>query len=115
MGHFIANQEKLHSNLLGLHVQKGHWTVDATVHGLAAGLAAKSNGVVAATGRALVLVDSKLRLQAYSLSFIDAFHLVAWACVVMLFVTAVLRQAPLSFAQLPASQQGTNSPKESRP
>jgi MFS transporter, DHA2 family, multidrug resistance protein len=115
MGHFIANQEKLHSNLLGLHVQKGHWTVDATVHGLAAGLAAKSNGVVAATGRALALVDSKLRLQAYSLSFIDAFHLVAWACVVMLFVTAVLRQAPLSFAQLPASRRGSNSPKESRP
>jgi hypothetical protein len=54
-------------------------------------------------------------LQAYSLSFIDAFHLVAWACVVMLFVTAVLRQAPLSFAQLPASRRGSNSPKESRP
>jgi DHA2 family multidrug resistance protein len=115
MGHFIANQEKLHSNLLGLHVQSGNWLTDGSLHGLAAGLAGKSNGVAAATGRALGVVDSKLRLQAYSLTFIDAFHLIAWACVVMLFVTAVLRRPPLSFDQLPALQQGSISPQESQP
>src|SRR5580700_7158366 len=28
MGHFIAQREKLHSNLLGLHVQSGNWLTD---------------------------------------------------------------------------------------
>ena len=115
LGHFIADREKLHSNLLGLHVQSGNWLTDGSLHGLAAGLAGRSNGVVAATGRALTVLDSKLRLQAYSLTFIDAFHLVAWACAVMLLVTVVLRKSPLTFSQLPALQQGSNSSQESRP
>jgi DHA2 family multidrug resistance protein len=115
MGWFIANQEKVHSNLLGLHVQSGNWLTDGSLHGLAAGLSGRSNGVAAATGRALGVLDSKLRLQAYSLTFIDAFHLVAWACAVMLFVTAVLRRSPLSFRQLPALQQGSISHQEGRP
>ena len=115
MGHFIADREKLHSNLLGLRVQSGNWLTDSTLHGLAAGLAGKSSGALAATGRALGLVSGKLRLQAYCLTFIDAFHLVAWACVVMLFVTAVLRRSPLNFRQLPSLQRGSISPQENRP
>ena len=115
MGHFIAGREKLHSNLLGLHVQSGNWLTGSTLHGLAAGLAGRSSGVLAATGRALAVIDGKLRLQAYSLTFIDAFHLVAWACVVMLLLTAVLRKSPLSFRQLPSLQRGSISPQEHRP
>jgi DHA2 family multidrug resistance protein len=114
MGHFIADREKLHSALLGLHVQPGNWLTAGTLHGLAAGLAGRSNGVVAATSRALVVIDTKLRLQAYSMAFIDAFHLIVWACALMLFATAILRRSPLNFAQLPALQQGSISPQESR-
>jgi DHA2 family multidrug resistance protein len=114
LGHFIADREKLHSNLLGLHVQASNWLTDGSLHGLAAGLAGRSNGVVAASGRALDIVDSKLRLQAYALTFIDAFHLVVWACVAMLLVTAFLRRSPMNFRQLPALQQGPHSPQEGR-
>ena len=115
MGHFIVDREELHSNLLGLHVQAGNWVTDESLHGLAAGLAGRSHGVIAAFGRALVVVDSKLRLQAYGLTLIDAFHLVIWACVVMLLVTAILRRSPMNFRQLPALQQGSNSPQEDQP
>jgi DHA2 family multidrug resistance protein len=115
MGHFIAERQKLHSNLLGLHVQSGNWLTDGTLHRLAAGLAGRSNGAAGATGRAVDVIGSKLRLQAYSLTFLDAFHLVAWACVVMLLVTAILRRSPMNFRQLPALQQGSNSPQEDRP
>jgi len=113
LGHFIADQEKLHSNLLGLHVQAGNWLTDGSLQGLAAGLAGRSNGVVGAAGRALDIVDNKLRLQAYALTFIDAFHLVAWACVVMLLVTVFLRKSPMNFRQMPVLQDG--SPNEGRP
>jgi len=41
MGHFIADREKLHSYLLGLHVQSGNWLAAGTVQHLAAGLAIK--------------------------------------------------------------------------
>jgi DHA2 family multidrug resistance protein len=115
MGHFIAEREKLHSNLLGLHVQAGNWLTDGTLHGLAAGLAGRSNGFLGATGRALDVIAGKLRFQAYALTFIDAFHLVVWSCVVMLLVTAVLRRSPMNFRQLPALQEGPNSPQEGRP
>src|SRR6185436_13609876 len=38
MGRFIAEQEKLHSHLIGLHVQAGDWSVQHTVRLLSAGL-----------------------------------------------------------------------------
>jgi DHA2 family multidrug resistance protein len=114
MGHFIAQREKLHSFLLGLQVQSGRSITEGTLKNLAAGLTGKSAGPVAAGGRALAILDGKLRLQAYSLTFIDAFHLVAWACAVMLVVTAFLQRSPLSFAQLPSLQQKFMS-KENQP
>jgi DHA2 family multidrug resistance protein len=115
MGHFIAEREKLHSYLLGLQVQSGDWITEGTLRNLAAGLGAKSNGFVAATGRALSIIDSKLRLQAYSLTFIDAFHLVAWTCVLMLLLIAVLRKSPLNFAQVALMQQASKPTQENKP
>jgi hypothetical protein len=86
-------------------VQSGSWVTDMNLRGLAAGLSPKSSGLMAATGRAAEIIESKLRLQAYSLTFIDAFHLVAWACAGMLLMTAVLRKPRLNFAQIPLLQQ----------
>jgi MFS transporter, DHA2 family, multidrug resistance protein len=97
MGHFIATREKLHSNLLGLHVQGGNWITDGSVSQLTAGLYAKSAGLAAATGRAADVVGARVRLQAYTLTFIDGFHLVAWACVAALVLALILRRAPLSY------------------
>jgi DHA2 family multidrug resistance protein len=100
MGHFIAEREKLHSFLLGLHVQAGSWITADTVTDVATGLSAKSSGVPAAAGRAIGLVSSNVRLQAYALSFIDAFHFVAWACVAILLLIAMLRRFPQNFRDL---------------
>ncbi len=35
MGHFSPTREKLHSNLLGLHVTQGSWITDGNLHALA--------------------------------------------------------------------------------
>ena len=99
MGHFIAEREKVHSFLLGLHAQSGGWITDGTLRGLAAGLSAKSSGAAAATGRALGIIDAKLRLQSYALTYIDAFHLVAWACAAMMLATALLSKSPVGYRQ----------------
>jgi DHA2 family multidrug resistance protein len=100
MTHFIAIRERVHSNLLGLHVQSGQWITDVSVHQLTAGLYGKLAGLSSATGRAVGLVAGRLRLQAYTLSFIDGFHLICWACVIALLLTALLRKALLDYGEL---------------
>jgi len=114
MGHFIAQREKLHSNLLGLHVQSGNWITDGNVRALTGGLYSKSSGLSAAAGRAVDLIGARIRLQAYTLSIIDGFYLVAWACVVALLLTALLRESPLSYGNLSALQQKSPAPQEAK-
>jgi len=115
MGHFIAEREKLHSNLLGLHVQSGNWITDSTVRQLTAGLFSKSSGLAAALGRGVGVVSGRLRLQAYSLSIIDGFYLVAWACVVSLLLVALLRKSPLYYGDLGRVQPPSLAPQEAKP
>jgi DHA2 family multidrug resistance protein len=110
MGHFIAQREKLHSNLLGLHVQGGNWITDGNIRGATAGLFSKSADSAAAAGRAVGLIGSRLRLQAYTLSIIDGFYLVAWACVGALLLVALLRKSPLNYGDLSAVQQQLTAP-----
>jgi DHA2 family multidrug resistance protein len=106
MTRFIAEQEKLHSYLVGLHVQAGDWITDHTVRLLTAGLAARSNGTAGAAGRAVGLVAGQVRLQAYSLAFIDAFQLLAWASVATLILIATLRGFPMNYRDLTALDAG---------
>ena len=114
MGHFIAQREKLHSNLLGLHAQNGNWITDGNIRQLTAGLFSQSSGLAAATGRAVGVISGRLRLQAYTLSIIDGFYLVAWACVVALLLVALLRKSPLNYGDLSAVQQQLPAPQQAK-
>jgi MFS transporter, DHA2 family, multidrug resistance protein len=104
----------LHSNLLGLHVQSGSWITDTSIQQLAAGLFSKSSGVGAATGRAVGVISSRLRLQAYTLSINDGFYLLAWACVVALMLIALLRKSPLNYGDLTLIQEQLHTPQEAK-
>jgi DHA2 family multidrug resistance protein len=95
MTHFIAEREKLHSHLLGLQVQAGDWITEHFVRSVTAGLTATSSGVAA--GRAAAIVDGKIRLEAYTLTFIDAFHLIVWVCVGTLVLIALLRRSAIGY------------------
>jgi DHA2 family multidrug resistance protein len=107
MTHFIAQREKLHSNLLGLHVQHGNWIADGNVGGLTAGFFGKSSGLAAAMGRAVGIVSGRLRLQAYTLTFIDGFYVIAWACFVALLLIVFVRRSPLGYGELSDLQEKT--------
>jgi len=100
MTHFVAVRERVHSNLLGLHLARGDWMDDAAIRQLGAALLGKSEGPAAATGRAVGIVSARLRLQAYSLSIIDGFHLIAWGCVIALLLIVLLHKAPLNYGEL---------------
>jgi len=112
MGHFIAHQEKFHSNILGLHVERGNWITDGNVRRLAAGLFSHSADLAAATGRAVGILSGRIRLQAYTLSIIDGFYLVVWACVIALLFVALLRRSPLNYADLSIAQSSPHAPQE---
>jgi len=114
MGHFIAQREKLHSNLLGLHVGRGNWITDGSLRNLTAKLFSHSSGLAAATGRAVAVVSGRLRLEAYTLSIIDGFYLVAWACAIALLLVALLRKSPLSYADLSAVQPPPPAPQKAK-
>jgi DHA2 family multidrug resistance protein len=114
MGHFIAQQEKLHSNLVGLHVERGNWITDGTLSHLALGLSSKSAGLETAMDRAAGVMGGRLRLEAYTLTFIDGFHLLAWSCVVALLLIAVLRRSPLNYGDLSTFQQQPSEHKGAR-
>jgi MFS transporter, DHA2 family, multidrug resistance protein len=105
MGRFIAEREKFHSNVLGLHVDRGSWITDGSIRQMTAGLFAKSSGLAQASGRAVDIVGGRLRLQAYTLSLIDGFYLVAWASVFALVLVALLREPPLKYGDLSGMQQ----------
>jgi DHA2 family multidrug resistance protein len=106
MTHFIAEQEKLHSYLVGLHVQSSGGVAEHTVRLLSAGLADKSAGAAAAAGRAVGIVAGGVRVQAYTLAFVDAFHLLAWMALLMLILLATLGRFPLNFRELAALGAG---------
>jgi DHA2 family multidrug resistance protein len=104
MSHFLGDREKLHSNLLGLHVTQGSWITDGSLRALTAGLYAKSFGAAEAGARAVDLIAARVRLQAYALSVIDGFLLVAWSCILALFLTALLRRSPMNYGELSTLQ-----------
>jgi len=114
MGHFLAQREKLHSNLLGLHVSGGDWITAQNVHAMTVGLHTKSSGMAAAGARAIDLIAARLRLQAYSLSIIDGFLLIAWSCACALIFVALLRRSPLDYGDLSTQQEIPASAKESK-
>ena len=114
MGHFLAQREKLHSNMLGLHVSSGDWLTNQNIHGMTAGLYAKSSGLATAGARAVDLIAARMRLQAFSLSIIDGFLLIAWSCVCALILVALLRKSPLNYGDLSTVQQTLAFEKESK-
>jgi MFS transporter, DHA2 family, multidrug resistance protein len=114
MGHFLAQREKLHSNLLVLHVSRGNWITDQSIYAMTEGLYPKSPGIVAAGGRAVDLIAARVRLQAYSLSIVDGFLLIAWSCVCALIFVALLRRSPLDYGDLSRLQQMQASANESK-
>src|SRR6202161_2679833 len=113
MGHFLAIRERLHSNLLGLHISSGNWITDQNIHGMTAGLYAKSSAMPAAGARAIDLIAARVRLQAYSLSLVDGFLLIAWSCACALMFVALLRRSPLNYGDLSDMQQIPATHKES--
>jgi len=106
VSHFVAEREKLHSNLLlGMHASQGNWITDWNIHAMTAGVFAKSSGLGAAASRAMDLIAMRARLQAHSLAIIDGNYLLAWECACALLFVAALRKSPMFYGEMSKLQE----------
>jgi len=92
---FLAEREKLHSNLLGQHVDVGGWLTTERLGGLAAAVTQGSAGLEEAQARSAGLLSLQVRAQAYTLASADAFLLIAWYIAVYLLLLVFLRRSTI--------------------
>jgi len=93
---FVAVREQLHSNLLGQHVNAGNWITDERLRGVALSLAPLSAGSEEAQARSAAILSGQVRAQALSLSYSDAFLLIAWTIAGFLLLLLFLRPSTIS-------------------
>jgi DHA2 family multidrug resistance protein len=104
LGRFIAVREQFHSNILGQYVDPGNWTTVERLRGMAAALTPFSAGPDEAQARAVGLVASQVRAQAYTLAYSDAFLLIAWGIAAYLLVLVCLRPTALNLRHMEKAQ-----------
>jgi DHA2 family multidrug resistance protein len=100
MARFISLREKFHSNMLGLHVDRGSWLTDERIRMLRGGVLPASTGPEEAMSRAARLLGQQVRAQAYTMAYADGFILIGWAVVTYLLLMLLLRPARISFKDL---------------
>jgi DHA2 family multidrug resistance protein len=104
MTRFLSLREKFHSNLVGLHVEAGHWTTGERIRMLTAALLPASTGPEEAQSRAVGLLSEQVRAQAYTMAVADGFVLIGWMVVVYLLLMLFLRPAKISFRDIRSMQ-----------
>jgi len=97
MQRFITLREQFHSNLVGLRVEAGDWLTDERLRLLTGAVSANSTGMDEAQERAAALLGGQVRLQAYTLAYIDGFMLIALVCVGMITLIAFLKPMEIFF------------------
>ena len=91
---FIRVREQINSNLLGLHVSSGAGSVTERLQGYANDVFGHSIGAGAAQGRALALLATSVRKQAFVLAYIDGFMVLGFGVIVALVLMLLLRPPP---------------------
>jgi len=100
MTRFVSLREKFHSNMLGLHVDKGSWLTDERIRMLSGAMLPASTGSGEALSRGVTLLGQQVRAQAYTLATADGFVLIAWMVVAYLLLMLLLRPAKISFKDI---------------
>ncbi len=96
---FLNIREQWHSNLLGRNLDAGNWITNERLGALAAAMTPSSAGAADAQARAVGILSSQVRAQAYTLASSDAFMLIAWAIAGYLMLLVFLRPSTINLRQ----------------
>jgi DHA2 family multidrug resistance protein len=91
---FVRVREQTYSNLIGLHIVGGASAIEGATAQLAGPFVDRSIGVGDPTKQGLGLLASLVQREAYVLSYIDAFWLIAWTSLAGLLLILFLRTPP---------------------
>src|SRR5258707_10125175 len=97
MQRFITLQEQFNWNLIGLHVEAGNWLTDERLRLLTGSVSGNSAGMDEAQSRSAALLGGQVRQQAYTLAYMDAFTLIAWICVGIIVLVALMKPMKIMF------------------
>jgi MFS transporter, DHA2 family, multidrug resistance protein len=100
---FLHSRQVFHGNLLSADIQRGSTPVIERTHVLIAGMHAQSATQDIGVGRAAVLFAGSIRQQAFTLSIMDAFTLIAYIATACLLIVACLRGLKVGFRQIIAT------------
>ncbi len=100
---FLHSRQVFHADILSADIQGGSNPVIERAHTLTAGMHAQSATQDIAAGRAAVLFAGSIRQQAFTLSIMDAFTLIACVATASLFIIVCLRGLKVGFRQIIAT------------
>lgn len=92
---FTRMQEQLHSNLLGLHLERGAVDVQSRIERSAAMLETHNSDSAVATAQATALLARTVQREAFVLAYSDMFVVIGVVIVLMALVTLFMRRPTL--------------------
>ena len=100
---FLHRRQVFHADLLSAGIQGGSTPAIERARGLTAGMHAQSPTQDIASGRAAILFAGGVRQQAFTLSIMDAFILIACVASASLLIIVCLRGLKIGFRQIIAT------------
>lgn len=97
MGHLVSVREQFHSNMIGLHVDGGHWLTSERLAGIAHGLFPNSAGTEEAQARAAVLLGGQVKVQAYTLAYSDCYLALALVAALAIILIGFMKPMKIVF------------------
>jgi DHA2 family multidrug resistance protein len=91
---FVRVREQTYSNLIGQHLLSGSSAIEGVATQLAGPFGNRPTGLGDPTAQGLDLLASLVQREAYVLSYIDAFWLIAWVSLSGLLLILLLRRPP---------------------
>lgn len=97
MQRLVSVREQFHSNMIGLHIDGGHWLTSERLVGIALGLFPNSAGSEEAQARAAVVLGSQVKIQAYSLAYSGAYLAIALLAALTIILIAFMKPMKIIF------------------
>ena len=91
---FVRVREQTYSNLIGLHVLSGAATTEGVATQLAGPFGNRQTGLGNSTAQGIGVLATLVQHEAYVLSYIDAFWLIAWVSLAGMLLVLFLRRPP---------------------
>jgi DHA2 family multidrug resistance protein len=91
---FVRVREQTYSNLIGLHVLSGSSATEGIAAQLTGPFGSRQIGLGDPAMQGLDVLATQVQREAYVLSYIDAFWLIAWVSLAGILLILVLRRSP---------------------